>query len=94
MRTFGGFAPALRPPPREVDASRLDAPAAKRLEHLVSALPRSVQSVAPPPHERRPDERHYEICIVDAHGERTVKFADSTMTSAYEALVAFIQEHG
>jgi hypothetical protein len=88
LRTFGGLAPALRPPPREVDGASLDAAGAARLERLAARV--GHESTEP----RAPDERRYELAI-DHQGEcRTVRCGDSTMSDAFAAMVAFVHAHG
>lgn len=88
LKTFGGFAPALRPPPRVVESSRLDAARAHRLEALLA----HVQGAEAP--LRAPDERRYELSI-EVRGEcRTVCCADSTMTPTFADVIAFIEAHG
>ena len=88
LRTFGGLAPALRPPPRELDAASLDAAAHARLERLLARLPHD------DPGPRAPDERRYELTIEEGHECRVVRCGDSTMTAPFEAILDFLHTHG
>ena len=88
LKTFGGFAPALLPPPRVVESSRLDAARAHHLGALLAHVKGAESRV------HVPDERRYELSI-EASGEcRTVCCADSTMTPTFADVIAFIEAHG
>lgn len=88
LKTFGGFAPGLRPRPRVVESSKLDPAHAHRLRSLVAGVHGAV------PEARAPDERRYEVAIEDGGECRTVCCADSAMTPTFAALLAFIEAHG
>jgi hypothetical protein len=88
LRIFGGLAPGLRPPPRELDAASLDASAHARLERLLGRL--TPEEPAP----RAPDERRYELTIEQAGECRVVRCGDSTMTEPFEAILDFLRTHG
>lgn len=89
VRTFGGLAPALQPPPREVEASALQPRDAHALAKLVEAVPESAPQSPP-----RPDERHYEVTIHAGESCKVLHCADSTMPDAVAKLLDFVDVHG
>ena len=89
VRTYGGIAPAVRPPARELDASRLAPAEGRQLARLVESLP-----AADAPTPAHPDEQRYEVTIETATGERVVKCGDATMTDSFALLLEFIEQHG
>jgi len=88
VRTYGGFAPALAPPAREVHSSELPPGEAQALCTLVAAV-RPGPEAAP-----RPDERHYEVTIDSPGDARVLRCADSSMGDALAALLDFVERHG
>src|SRR5262245_25299957 len=93
LSTYGGLAAGIRRVPQVVDSSTLPIADADELARLVAAVQAEPASQPRGPSRAR-DAMTYKIALDEDGGEPTIiTQSDTTMTSAFAALLQWLERH-